>query len=121
MSCGNTGWSAFATTTTVHADSNGQHRFEPWHRFTGRSTSISYTCRSSNFGETVIAHVLMVMGRLIDVLVVRQTTVIQHGRWVWQCALVWLLVLNVRRRRRECTFVLLRMDRERVLVLVVSL
>jgi hypothetical protein len=47
--------------------------------------------------------------------------VIQHGGWVRQCTLIWLLVLNVRRRRRECTFVLLRVDRERVFVPVVTL
>jgi hypothetical protein len=72
MSCGNTGRSAFATPTMKDADSNEQYRFEPWHTASQESLRQSHAHRrSSDFGETVIAHVLMVMRRLVDVLVVR--------------------------------------------------
>jgi hypothetical protein len=107
----------------MDADNNEQYRFEPRHTTTtkGLRRYRAHFC-SSDFRETVIAHVLMVVRWLIDVLlVIRHTTVVQHGGWVWQCTFVRLLVLNVRRRRRECTFVLLRVDRERVLVAIVTL
>jgi hypothetical protein len=55
----------------MNTDSNRRHRFEPQHIAAHKGLPQFHAhCRSSNFGETMIAHVLVVVRRFIDVLVI---------------------------------------------------